>query len=313
MEVIQGLRSANIIKKAVVKSPTQNSDVYTAILIIVAFIVLYISSFLAIGLKKIKDNWDEYKCSPIAMPFAGYLGYDSMENFAFCIGKIQSALMNTFLKPVFNNLDVLGDVAGGILSAVSSLTVIMANMTTGFGMAGGDILNIFKGIMAKMQFFIVNIKDVFHKFAGTMVVITNMIQSGASTGTSLWRGPIGQTIQLLCFSPDTPVTMNDGTVKKMKNIKIGEKIKGGIDVVATLKIKGGEEHRFYKIWSKQLNADILVTGSHKIIDPKTGDLIPVQFFYLAEKTDMYSDTLSCLVTSTHIIPVGEYKFWDWED
>ena len=313
MEVIQGLRSANIIKKAVVKSPTQNSDVYTAILIIVAFIVLYISSFLAIGLKKIKDNWDEYKCSPIAMPFAGYLGYDSMENFAFCIGKIQSALMNTFLKPVFNNLDVLGDVAGGILSAVSSLTVIMANMTTGFGIAGGDILNIFKGIMAKMQFFIVNMKDVFHKFAGTMVVITNMIQSGASTGTSLWRGPIGQTIQLLCFSPDTPVTMNDGTVKKMKNIKIGEKIKGGIDVVATLKIKGGEEHRFYKIWSKQLNADILVTGSHKIIDPKTGDLIPVKFFDLAEKTDMYSDTLSCLVTSTHIIPVGEYKFWDWED
>ena len=313
MEVIQGLRSVNMMKKTVIKSPTQNSDVYTAILIIVAFIILYISSFLAIGLKKIKDNWDEYKCSPIAMPFAGYLGYDSMENFAFCIGKIQSALMNTFLKPVFNNLDVLGDVAGGILSAVSSLTVIMANMTKGFGMAGGDILNIFKGIMAKMQFFIVNMKDVFYKFAGTMVVITNMIQSGGLTGTSLWRGPIGQTIRLLCFSPDTPVTMNDGTVKKMKNIKIGEKIKGGIDVIATLKIKGGEQHRFYKIWSKQLNADILVTGSHKIVVPTPGDLIPVQFFNLAEKTDMYSDTLSCLVTSTHIIPVGEYKFWDWED
>lgn len=313
MEVIQGLRSVNMMKKTVIKSPTQNSDVYTAILIIVAFIILYISSFLAIGLKKIKDNWDEYKCSPIAMPFAGYLGYDSMENFAFCIGKIQKALMNTFLKPVFNNLDVLGDVAGGILSAVSSLTVIMANMTKGFGMAGGDILNIFKGIMAKMQFFIVNMKDVFYKFAGTMVVITNLIQSGGLTGTSLWRGPIGQTIRLLCFSPDTPVTMNDGTVKKMKNIKIGEKIKGGIDVIATLKIKGGEEHRFYKIWSKQLNTDILVTGSHKIIDPSTGDLIPVQFFNLAEKTDMYSDTLSCLVTSTHIIPVGEYNFWDWED
>ena len=53
---------------------------------------------------------------------------------------------------------------------------------------------------------------------------------------------------------------------------------------------------------------LLVTGSHKIIDPSTGDLIPVQLFNLAEKTDMYSDTLSCLVTSTHIIPVGEYSF-----
>ena len=64
MEVIQGLRNVNMMRKTVIKSPTQNSDIYTAILIIVAFIILYISSFLAIGLKKIKDNWNEYKCSP---------------------------------------------------------------------------------------------------------------------------------------------------------------------------------------------------------------------------------------------------------
>jgi hypothetical protein len=313
MEVLQGFKSISMIKKTVIKSPTENSDVYTAILIIVVFIILYISSFLAIGLKKIKDNWDEYKCSPIAMPFAGYLGYDAMENFAFCIGRIQKTLMNTFLKPVFNNLDVLGDVAGGIVSSLNSLTVLMANMSTGFSMAGGDILNIFKGIMAKMQFFIINMKDVFAKFAGTMVVITNMIQSGGMIGASTWRGPIGETLRLLCFSPDTPVTMHDGSVKKMKNIKIGEKIKGNIDVIATLKIKGGEEHKFYRIWSKELNNYILVTGSHKIINPDNNELIPVELFDLAEITNKYSDTLSCLVTSTHIIPIGEYNFWDWED
>ena len=34
---------------------------------------------------------------------------------------------------------------------------------------------------------------------------------------------------------------------------------------------------------------------------------------LAEKTNKYSDTLSCLITSNHIIPVGEFTFWDWED
>jgi hypothetical protein len=313
MEILQGLKKLNVVKKLIVKSPTANDDISTAIIIIVVFIVLYIASFLAIGLKKIKDNWEEYKCSPAAMPFAGYLGYDSMENFAFCIGRVQKTLMNTFLKPVFNNLDVLGDVAGGIISAISSLTVLMANMTTGFSMAGGDILNIFKGIMAKMQFFIINMKDVFSKFAGTMVVISNMIYSGGLTGTSTWMGPIGQTLRLLCFSPDTPITMHDGSIKKMKNIKIGEKIKGNIEVIATLKIKGGEEHKFYKIWSKELNDYILVTGSHKIINPKNNELIPVELFDLAEITNKYSDTLSCLVTSTHIIPVGEYNFWDWED
>ena len=27
----------------------------------------------------------------------------------------------------------------------------------------------------------------------------------------------------------------------------------------------------------------------------------------------YDEELSCLITSSHQIPVGEFTFWDWED
>lgn len=313
MEALRLLKGMNIIRKTAVKSPTQNSDLFTAILIIIIFIALYVSSFLAIGLKKIKENWNEYRCSPMAMPFAGYLGFDAMENFAFCIGSIQKTLMNTFLKPIFSNLNILGDVASSIIGSIKSLTVLLSNMDVGFGMASFDILNIFKGIMVKMQYFIVNIKDVFAKFGGTMVVMSNIIEGGSLTARSTWNGPIGETLRTLCFSPNTLVTMNDGSLKKMKDIVIGDTLKDEVDVIATLKIKGGTEHCFYKIWSEKLQSDILVTGSHKIIDPITNKLISVENYDLAEKTNKYSDRLSCLITSTHIIPVGEYKFWDWED
>ena len=313
MEAFKILKGLNIMKKVAVKSPSQNSDLLTAILIIVIFIALYISSFLAIGLKKIKENWNEYRCSPMAMPFAGYLGYDTMENFAFCIGSIQKTLMNAFLKPIFSNLNILGDVAGSIIGSIKSLTVLMANMNIGFGMASFDILNIFKGIMVKMQYFIINIKDVFAKFGGTMVVMSNIIEGGSLTARSSWNGPIGETLRTLCFSPNTLVTMNDGSLKKMKNIEIGEILENNVEVIATLKIKGGKEHCFYKIWSEKLKQHILVTGSHKIIDPESKELIPVEMCNLAEKTNKYSDTLSCLITSNHIIPVGEFTFWDWED
>ena len=214
MEALRLLKGINLLKKTAVKSPTQNSDLFTAILIIIIFIALYVSSFLAIGLKKIKENWNEYRCSPMAMPFAGYLGYDAMENFAFCIGSIQKSLMNTFLKPIFSNLNILGDVAASIIGSIKSLTVLLANMNIGFGMASFDILNMFKGIMVKMQYFIVNIKDVFAKFGGTMVVMSNIIQGGSLTARSTWNGPIGQTLRTLCFSPNTLVTMIDGSLKK---------------------------------------------------------------------------------------------------
>ena len=48
MEALRLLKGLNIMKKTAVKSPTQNSDLSTAILIIIIFIALYISSFLAI-------------------------------------------------------------------------------------------------------------------------------------------------------------------------------------------------------------------------------------------------------------------------
>jgi hypothetical protein len=313
MEAFKLLKGLNSIRKVTTKSPSQNSDLSTALLIIVIFIALYISSFLAIGLKKIKENWNQYRCSPMAMPFAGYLGYDALENFAFCIGRIQSGLMNTFLKPIFANLNILGDVAGSIIGSIKSLTVLMSNMTVGFGMASFDILSMFKGIMVKMQYFLVNIKDVFAKFGGTMSVMSNIIQGSSLTARSMWRGPIGTTLRTLCFSPNTLVTMNDGSKKKIKDIVIGDTLKDGVGVIATLKIKGGKEHLFYKIWSEELNDFIYVTGSHKIIDPDTKKLIPVEVYRLAEKTNKYSDFLSCLITTNHIIPIGGFKFWDWED
>jgi hypothetical protein len=33
----------------------------------------------------------------------------------------------------------------------------------------------------------------------------------------------------------------------------------------------------------------------------------------AKKTNEYEEELSCLITSNHQIPVGEFIFWDWED
>ena len=108
MEALRLLRGMNIMRKTAVKSPTQNSDLFTAILIIIIFIALYVSSFLAIGLKKIKENWNEYRCSPMAMPFAGYLGYDAMEtsNYGFKDGiKSQIVVLNPKSLNLISKID----------------------------------------------------------------------------------------------------------------------------------------------------------------------------------------------------------------
>ena len=121
---------------------------------------------------------------------------------------------------------------------------------------------------------------------------------------------IGKAIGL-CFSPDTPVRLESGELVLMKDLKLGDVLMGGIIVDAILRIKNRTKDVYYKIHSKELNAFIYVTGMHYI---KNGDT----FVHVCElpdaiPTNEYGEELSCLVTSTHEIPVGEHIFWDWED
>ena len=117
-----------------------------------------------------------------------------------------------------------------------------------------------------------------------------------------------------CFAPNTPVNMNDGSVKRMKDITTHDILENNIKVISTIKIKGQPQNPFYKIKSKELDGyGILVTGTHKIYDEEQDKFIPVEDFKDAEKTIFWAPIMSCLITENHKIPIGEYTFWDWED
>ena len=117
--------------------------------------------------------------------------------------------------------------------------------------------------------------------------------------------------KLFCFSPNTRVRLECGELVCMKDLKLGDVLVGGIIVDATMQIRNRSKDPYYKIHSKELGDYIYVTGSHYI---KHGDkYVMVCDFPESIQTDDHSEILSCLVTSTHKIPIGEYTFWDWED
>ena len=113
-----------------------------------------------------------------------------------------------------------------------------------------------------------------------------------------------------CFSPKTPVVLENGTRVAMSELKLGDVLVGGIVVKATLRIRNINDV-YYKIFSEELNDYVYVTGTHYIQHEDT--FIHVSQHPGAQRTDELESVLTCLVTNTHIIPVGEYSFWDWED
>ena len=80
-------------------------------------------------------------------------------------------------------------------------------------------------------------------------------------------GFLAKQEMMTCFHPETKIKLANGKYKCMKDLDLGEKLEKGIEVIAVLKIKG-EKDKFYKIYSKELNDYIYVTGSHIYSTPK---------------------------------------------
>ena len=95
----------------------------------------------------------------------------------------------------------------------------------------------------------------------------------------------------------------------MKDIHLGDILENGTEVYGTLKLKGGKDNPYYQIWSEKLQEYIFVTGDHKICPndrinkDELENYIQVKDFDNAKKTDYWDDTLYCLITDNHQIPI----------
>lgn len=288
-------------------------DISMAVIIILLFVALYVASFLSIGLKKLQKNWPKYRCNPMAMPLASYLGHDPVNNFTQCIGRIQKGLMGHFLEPVYYIIGIIGNMSKTILGAVNKIRDVFFNMKKRIVEMIQSIYFMIINVLIQFQRIIIKMKDLMMKMIGASMTTIYMVEGISLSGKSAHNGPIGGVLRTLCFSPDTKVKMNNGKVKKMKNIKIGDILENDNKVTATLNILGDKYSPYYKIFSKELNDHIYLTGEHLIQHPDTSRFIPVSEYEKAEKTNIRDKVLSCLVTQTHLIEVGEYTFWDWED
>lgn len=294
----------------------KSSDIFYAFIIILIFIVLYLFNTLSIGMNQIKKNWPLYRCNPTVMPFASYFGHDAASNFTYCIQNMQTNFMSYLLKPTHYAIDVLEtslsstmDDIQWIRKKISDFVGTITNVIT-------SIFSVFVNILVQFQRIIIKLKDVFGKTLGIMTSIIYLIESSILTGTSIMAGPVGSTLRLLCFHPETSVRLMNSVVKPMYLVEPGEVLENGSVVLASLKILGNKDdplNKYYTLYDSKHDEVIYVTGSHKIHDRLTNKFIEVKNHNDSEPSSITSKHMSCLVTDDHLIQLGEYTFWDWED
>jgi len=313
----------NFINKITIYFNMKFSDMLFTLLILLAFVGMYVFSVVSVGLKNIKKNWPEYRCNPMAMPLAGQFGFDPMENFTHCITQMQSNAMGFFLQPIHYLMSLIGNLGKDLMEAVNMVRHVIAYIRGMVGNITGDIFAVFMNIIIQIQTIIIKLKDLAMKIVGVMTAGMYIIGTSMKLGKSIWAGPIGGIIRTLCFKDTTPIKLKSGKSVSIKNIHLGDTLYNGATVIGTLKLKGDKSNPYYKIWSRELEDYIYVTGEHHILNNPDEDMeklddefenyIKVCDYTNAEKTEEFDEELRCLITSNHRITIGEYIFWDWED
>jgi hypothetical protein len=175
----------------------KSTDIAFTIIIIVIFLGLYLANILAIGMKKVKDNWPLYRCSPSIMPFASIFGHDVGDNFMQCIQATQSGYMDYLMMPLNHVISLVGSVATKIVKDTENIRKFIGGLRDKIMGVFKNIFGIFNNIIIGFQRIIIAMRDLVNKLAGIFATLMFVMSSALMVMKSLWGGIFGQMVRSL--------------------------------------------------------------------------------------------------------------------
>ena len=172
-----------------------SEDIINTVLIILIFAIINVVSVLGIGIAQIQKNWNEYKCMPIVIPFAGVFGKNPVTTFEECVKGIQKDFISDMLGPIysiFTELNKIGEQVGKFMLISNSLGNLFKNSLL------DSTTNIFD-IIFQLSIGITNIsikvEDIIRKILAVFVSVIYVILGLNITAVSIWNGLPGQLVR----------------------------------------------------------------------------------------------------------------------
>jgi hypothetical protein len=132
-----------------------------------------------------------------------------------------------------------------------------------------------------------------------LAFMTNVL--GIKTGLSIPRVP-----SVKCFDKNTKITMNDGTIKTISELEVGEKIAGNSGLITAKVIVESKNSVMYNL------SGVIVSDSH--IVKYDNKWIRVDQHPGAIKLENYNEPyLYCINTENKVIEINSVLFTDWDE
>jgi len=284
-----------------------NNAMFVLIFIIITGFILTFAVSKIFDVRNIKNNWANERCSPMIMPFASIFGYNTKENFEFCMGKI----FNTHAMPFFGSIGGMFSHFTGLLTmvfdAISSLRNIIASLGGGINVVFQEFTERISNFFFKLRISAIHIKTLIGRMYAILFSVMYMGMSAITGVTTFTNTFLFSFLNIFCFPGNTLINIKEKGLTQIMDIKIG-------DIIIPSNSKITATFRFYSKGQPMVkigktivstNHYVMYLGYHiKAIDHP--DAIHISNWNSDEP-------LYCLNTSDNHILIDGINFLDYDE
>ena len=171
-----------------------------SIFIIAVFLGLGFYIATSVGIKTIQENWPQYRCNPLYMPFASTLApvpTTSRENFAFCLSDFMKSAAPALTQPLSYVQSMTLALTGSMVQNQETSQEKKAEHSEKVGNLFEGVFDVIGGIAAEFNILFIKLTDAQGKMMGVVVSLMYIITAVQYAFVSMWNGIPGILIRFM--------------------------------------------------------------------------------------------------------------------
>lgn len=182
------------------------TDLFIAIITVVAFI-LTISYFIVdMQMKSIKRNWSTERCKPLIMPFAGFInaGQDeskseyASQNFSYCTSQLFTYVFEKVISSMYYIVDVVVNIFKSMLESIQAIRIFFNNLREQFLKIVIQTMHSIMNFVIPFIRILVSMRDLMNKIEGIFLSVIYMCTSAYLALKSFIGSLLTLSIIIIC-------------------------------------------------------------------------------------------------------------------
>ena len=261
-----------------------------------------------VDIAEISTNWQKYRCSPSVMPFASLYGYNTSDNFNYCLKNIFQNQVGGVTGPFAGILGSMTTSLMTFLNNLNSMRIMIATLVGGITKVLQEFSDRFKLLFSQIKLTFLKIQMLMRRLFGTFQSVIYMGLSAVQVGTNFSKTFIFTFLDTFCFAPETLISIFEKGEISIDKVQLGDILSNKSKVISTYRFMAdGQE--MVSLYGVIVSTNHFVKFDNEFIEAKDHpDAISIDPWMGGSIRP-----LICLDTDNNQIPINNEIFLDWDE